>query len=92
MFVTGATSFIAALAWNDAVRKLLEIINRPPYGVFTYAITVTIIAIAISIWMGRINYKYANADDPRKNKVAYRKNSIKPYKTPQTIFSRFSKR
>lgn len=85
LFVTGAISFVAALAWNDAVRELLNIIDKPPYGVFTYAITITIIAIAVSIWMGKINYKYANADDPRNRFKKYRK-------TPPTLFSRFSRK
>jgi len=88
LFITGAISFIAALAWNDAIRTLLEIINKPPYGVFTYAITVTIVAIAVSIWMGRINYKYANSDDPRKRAVKYKRN----ISSPKNIFSRFSRK
>ncbi|MBN1644575.1 hypothetical protein JW851_00855 [Candidatus Woesearchaeota archaeon] len=92
LFVTGAISFVAALAWNDAIRKVLEIINRPPYGVFTYAITVTIIAIAVSIWLGKINYKYSSESDPRERSKKYKGISAKMYKTPPSLFSRFSRK
>jgi len=90
LFITGAISFIAALAWNDAVRSLLEIINKPPYGVFTYAITVTILAIALSIWLGKVNYRYGNPDDPRNRKSSYKKYKITA--KPKNIFSRFSRK
>ncbi len=89
LFITGAFSFVAALAWNDAIRTILKIIDRPPYGVFAYAITVTIIAVAVSVWLGKISYKYGSESDPRNTKkyrAAYKKTAARG------LFSRFVKK
>ena len=90
LFITGAVSFIAALAWNDAIRTLLKIIDKPPYGVFTYAFVVTILAVAASIILGKIQYKYGSSSDPRKIIRKYSKTSFR--NPAKSFFSRFSRK
>jgi hypothetical protein len=59
--MTAAFGLIAALAWNDAIRSLFAV-GGPlyvlaKYGVWVYAILVTIIAVVMTIWIGRIAQK-----------------------------------
>ena len=55
--ITAAFGLIAALAWNDAIKSLFAV-GGPlhflaAYGVWAYALLVTIIAVAAAIWVGR---------------------------------------
>ena len=56
--ITAAFGLIAALAWNDAIRSLFAeggpLFFLATYGVWVYAIFVTVIAIAMTIWIGKI--------------------------------------
>jgi MFS-type transporter involved in bile tolerance (Atg22 family) len=56
--MTAAFGLIAALAWNDAIKSLFAV-GGPlyvlaKYGVWVYAILVTIIAIVITIYIGKL--------------------------------------
>jgi hypothetical protein len=58
--VTAAFGFVAALAWNTAIQALF----RQTFGeqssipaMLTYAIAVTLVAVIITIYMGRITHK-----------------------------------
>jgi hypothetical protein len=59
--MTAAFGLIAALAWNDAIRSLFAE-GRPlfflaKYGVWVYAILVTVIAIVATIWISKLAEK-----------------------------------
>ena len=61
--VTAAFGLVAALAWNDAISSLFKL-GGPLYflastGPWAYAILVTILAVALTIWIGRIAEKAA---------------------------------
>jgi hypothetical protein len=57
--ITAAFGFVAALAWNDAVKSLfanggvLDVFGK--YGIWFYAVLVTLIAVMITIWIGRVS-------------------------------------
>jgi len=52
--MTAAFAFVAALAWNEAIKNAILSLHLEKYGPLFYAIAVTIIAVAASIWIGRI--------------------------------------
>ena len=56
--VTAAFGLIAALAWNDAVKSLFAdggaLHFVAAYGQWAYALIVTVVAVAMAIWVGRI--------------------------------------
>ena len=61
--VTAAFGLVAALAWNDAISSLFKL-GGPLYflastGPWAYAVLVTILAVALTIWIGRIAEKAA---------------------------------
>ena len=55
--ITTAFAFVAGLAWNDAIQKLIESIigtgDALP-SLFTYAIIVTIVAVVITVLLARV--------------------------------------
>ncbi len=60
-FITAAFGLVAALAWNQAIQGLFAE-EGPLYflatgGVWGYAIVVTVIAVIVTIWIGRISEK-----------------------------------
>jgi len=56
--MTAAFGLIAALAWNGAISSLFAqggpLYFLASYGVWAYAILVTIIAVVMTIWIGRV--------------------------------------
>lgn len=58
--ITTAFAFVAGLAWNDAIQKLIETIigtgDALP-SLFTYAITVTIVAVVVTVLIARVAAK-----------------------------------
>ena len=59
--MTAAFGLIAALAWNGAISSLFTL-GGPlyflaNYGVWAYAILVTVIAVIMTIWIGRLAAK-----------------------------------
>ena len=61
--ITAAFGLIAALAWNtaisDTVKQYLSAGNAIT-AEFIYAILVTILAVVMTIWIGRVVSKYHN--------------------------------
>ncbi|MEM0372731.1 MAG: DUF5654 family protein [archaeon] len=61
--MTAAFGLIAALAWNDAIKSLFAeggpLYSLASYGVWAYAVLVTIIAVIATIWIGRMAAKVA---------------------------------
>jgi len=59
--MTSAFGLIAALAWNQAIQSLFAeggaLYFVAKYGVWAYAILVTIIAVVATIWVGRMAQK-----------------------------------
>ena len=59
--MTAAFGLIAALAWNEAISGLFKeggpLHFLAAYGVWAYAIIITIIAVVMTIWIGRIAAK-----------------------------------
>jgi len=61
--IVTAFGLVAALAWNDAIRSLFQedgflyfLANGGPW---IYAILVTIIAVFVTVWIGRISDKHS---------------------------------
>ena len=54
--VTAAFGLVAALAWNGAIQAIFKKVFGTAEGIgamLTYAIVVTIIAVLVTIWIGR---------------------------------------
>lgn len=62
-YVAGAMTFVAGLAWNDAIKSAMEeYIKRPDEGIrgkFAYAIIVTMLSILIIYAVNRLATSYA---------------------------------
>ena len=58
--ITTAFAFVAGLAWSDAIQKLIETCigtgDALP-SLFTYAITVTIVAVVVTVLIARVAAK-----------------------------------
>ena len=56
--MTTAFGLVAALAWNQAIQSLFSeggpLYFVSIYGIWVYAIIVTIIAVFATIWIGRL--------------------------------------
>ena len=58
--ITTAFAFVAGLAWNNAIQKLIEQIvgtGSALTSLFTYAIIVTIIAVIVTVIIARVAAK-----------------------------------
>lgn len=59
--MTAAFGLVAALAWNGAIGSLFApggpLNFLATYGVWVYAIFVTILAVVMTIWIGRVAAK-----------------------------------
>lgn len=58
--ITTAFAFVAGLAWNDAIQKLIEQLvgtGDALSSLFTYAIIVTIIAVLVTVLLARFAAK-----------------------------------
>jgi len=56
--ITASLGFVAALAWNTAIQGIFKQIfgeNSSIPAMLTYAITVTIIAVLATLWIGKIS-------------------------------------
>jgi uncharacterized membrane protein len=59
--ITAAFGLIAALAWNTAIQEIFRLIFGEQSGVLAmifYAVVVTIIAVVVTIWIGRVAEKH----------------------------------
>jgi uncharacterized membrane protein YidH (DUF202 family) len=58
--ITAAFGLVAALAWNTAIQEIFRLIFGEQSGIWAmlaYAVIVTIIAIVVTIWIGRVAEK-----------------------------------
>ena len=55
--ITTAFAFVAGLAWNDAIQKLIESVigtgDALP-SLFIYAIVVTVVAVVVTVLLARV--------------------------------------
>jgi uncharacterized membrane protein YidH (DUF202 family) len=56
--ITAAFGLVAALAWNDAIKAIFATVfgqqsNIP--AMVGYAVMVTIIAVAVTMWLGKVS-------------------------------------
>jgi len=58
MIALASASFglVAALAWNEAIKATLEMLNLGDdlTGLYTYAILATVLAIVVLVWLGKV--------------------------------------
>ena len=60
VLITTAFGLVAALAWNSAIQAIFKEVFGEAEGILPmliYAITVTIIAVVLTIWIGRLAEK-----------------------------------
>ena len=58
--ITAAFGLIAALAWNEAIQEIFRLVFGDQSGIWAmlfYAVVVTIIAVVVTIWIGRVTEK-----------------------------------
>ncbi len=58
--ITAAFGFVAALAWNDTIRILFKMffnVSEDVIPMVIYATFVTIVAVLITVWIGRVSGK-----------------------------------
>ena len=61
--ITAAFGFVAELAWNTAIQKWFEsqpLISKG--GPWVYAILVTVIAVAATVWISRVAHRLGVED------------------------------
>jgi len=55
--ITAAFGLVAALAWNEAIKSLFAVEGPLHFlasgGVWVYAVIVTILAVLVTIWIGK---------------------------------------
>ncbi|WP_019176858.1 DUF5654 family protein [Methanomassiliicoccus luminyensis] len=63
--MTAAFGFVAALAWNEAIKALIaEYFSSDGtlVGQLVYAVIVTVVAVIAIVWIGRVMAKYKSLD------------------------------
>jgi len=75
--ITAGFGIVAALAWNEAIKKLItEYIpntDSQTMGLFIYAVVVTVIVVAASMLVSRSLAKLKEADAKLQEKVKSKK-------------------
>ena len=69
--VTAGLGLVAALAWNNAIKKLFEVIfgkQSELVAMFGYAVIVTIIVVLVTIKLGRAVSKIKEEIEEKENK------------------------
>lgn len=72
MIITGAFSFLAALAWNETIKTFIQRYISPGKGLksmLIYAVTVTIIAIVVSVYINKAADKFTKKQEKLEKKV-----------------------
>jgi len=63
MLITAAFGLVAALAWNGAIQAIFKAVfgtSDTIGAMLTYAIIVTIIAVIVTIWIGKLEKRAKN--------------------------------
>lgn len=64
--ITAAFGLVAALAWNTAIQEIFRLAFGDQSGVWamiSYAVIVTIIAVFVTIWIGKVAAKSGVKDE-----------------------------
>jgi hypothetical protein len=67
---TAGFGFVAALAWNNAIQSLIERFISPGSGLRSqvyYAIIVTILAVLVTYYLGRLSQKEAQKEEKKRD-------------------------
>ncbi|MEM2140764.1 DUF5654 family protein [Nitrososphaera sp.] len=68
--ITAAFGLVAALAWNSAIQEVFKVFFGESSGLWamiTYAVVVTIIAVFVTLWIGKVSSKVAGPADETKS-------------------------
>lgn len=68
--ITAAFGLVAALAWNSAIQEVFKVVfgeNSGLWAMITYAVVVTIIAVFVTLWIGKVSGKIAGPADEKKS-------------------------
>ncbi|MBD3303532.1 hypothetical protein GF343_00135 [Candidatus Woesearchaeota archaeon] len=57
VLITSAFGLVAALAWNEAIQEIIKNYGLEKYGLWLYAVIVTVLAVAITLVLGWISEK-----------------------------------
>lgn len=69
-FVTAAFAFVAALAWNEAIKELINRFISTGAGLrsmFIYAFFVTILAVFVTYYLGRLVQETHEEDQEKES-------------------------
>lgn len=70
--IAAAFGLVAALAWNNAIQTLFVRIFGPTpnqlLAMMGYAVVVTIIAVLVTVWVGRITNRIKEREEKKKKK------------------------
>ncbi|PIS06969.1 hypothetical protein COT79_01800 [Candidatus Berkelbacteria bacterium CG10_big_fil_rev_8_21_14_0_10_43_14] len=67
--LTSAFGLVAALAWNDLIKRVIDRYISPGSGVISqliYAVIVTTLLVAMTIEMGKIAEKFADEEEKKE--------------------------
>ncbi len=70
--ITGAFSFVAALAWNETVKAFIQKYISPGSelkSLFYYAVIVTIIAVVVSYYLNKAAQEFIKQQEKLSKKV-----------------------
>lgn len=65
-FITAAFAFVAALAWNDMIKGMINKFIEPGSGLRSqiyYAIIVTTLAVIVTYYLGKLTQKETEKED-----------------------------
>ncbi|MEM4245311.1 MAG: DUF5654 family protein [Candidatus Nanoarchaeia archaeon] len=79
--ITAAFGLVAALSWNSAIQSIFSKYYRQPgedvVSQIIYAVTVTVIAVMITIWIGRVASKAKKREERIAKKLRDMEKKIK---------------
>ncbi|NCO43941.1 hypothetical protein GW889_00205 [Candidatus Berkelbacteria bacterium] len=67
--LTSAFGLVAALAWNDLIKRVIDRYISPGSGVISqliYAVIVTTLLVAMTVEMGKIAEKFADEEEKKE--------------------------
>ncbi|KKQ73195.1 MAG: hypothetical protein US94_C0035G0011 [Berkelbacteria bacterium GW2011_GWB1_38_5] len=73
-FVTAAFAFVAALAWNDTIKNVINRFIEPGSGLksqIIYAFFVTILAVLVTYYFGRITQEAKEEEEKKEHEHEY---------------------
>lgn len=71
-FIVSAFGLVAALAWNRAITEIIDQYLGPGVGIISwllYAILVTILAVLVTVYFGRLAERFRQEEENQKGGV-----------------------